>query len=63
MSGQLPLLSLRISDNKLRSVLELVHSIPLPKSKPAARSSTPSTMTQATAAKARTAITFFHMGG
>uniref|UniRef100_A0A3P8WHN6 Vacuolar protein sorting 13 homolog A n=1 Tax=Cynoglossus semilaevis TaxID=244447 RepID=A0A3P8WHN6_CYNSE len=56
MSGQLPLLSLRISDNKLRSVLELVHSIPLPKSKPAARSSTPSTMTQATAAKARTAF-------
>lgn len=32
MSGTLPLLSLRISDDKLRSVLELVDSIPLPKS-------------------------------
>uniref|UniRef100_A0A672HME5 Vacuolar protein sorting 13 homolog A n=1 Tax=Salarias fasciatus TaxID=181472 RepID=A0A672HME5_SALFA len=40
MSGELPLLSLRISDNKLRSVLELVDSIPLPESKPAARSAT-----------------------
>ncbi|CAG5923536.1 unnamed protein product [Menidia menidia] len=39
MSGELPLLSLRISDIKLRSVLELVESIPLPESKPAARSS------------------------
>ncbi|XP_030592859.1 intermembrane lipid transfer protein VPS13A isoform X2 [Archocentrus centrarchus] len=38
MSGELPLLSLRISDVKLRSVLELVDSIPLPESKPAARS-------------------------
>uniref|UniRef100_A0A3B3UNQ2 Vacuolar protein sorting 13 homolog A n=1 Tax=Poecilia latipinna TaxID=48699 RepID=A0A3B3UNQ2_9TELE len=38
MSGELPLLSLRISDNKLRSVLELVDSIPLPESRPAARS-------------------------
>ncbi|XP_037536948.1 vacuolar protein sorting-associated protein 13A [Nematolebias whitei] len=38
MSGGLPLLSLRISDNKLRSVLELVDSIPLPESRPAARS-------------------------
>ncbi|XP_015828201.3 intermembrane lipid transfer protein VPS13A isoform X1 [Nothobranchius furzeri] len=37
MSGKLPLLSLRISDTKLRSVLELVESIPLPESKPAAR--------------------------
>ncbi|XP_047447117.1 vacuolar protein sorting-associated protein 13A isoform X3 [Mugil cephalus] len=37
MSGELPLLSLRISDNKLRSVLELVDSIPLPESRPAAR--------------------------
>uniref|UniRef100_A0A3Q2YAD3 Chorein N-terminal domain-containing protein n=1 Tax=Hippocampus comes TaxID=109280 RepID=A0A3Q2YAD3_HIPCM len=31
LSGQLPLLSLRISDVKLRSVLELVDSIPLPR--------------------------------
>uniref|UniRef100_A0A4W6GB83 Vacuolar protein sorting 13 homolog A n=1 Tax=Lates calcarifer TaxID=8187 RepID=A0A4W6GB83_LATCA len=38
MSGELPLLSLRISDDKLRSVLELVESIPLPESRPAARS-------------------------
>ncbi|KAM4575849.1 intermembrane lipid transfer protein VPS13A isoform 2-T2 [Odontesthes bonariensis] len=37
MSGELPLLSLRISDIKLRSVLELVDSIPLPESRPAAR--------------------------
>ncbi|XP_041793933.1 vacuolar protein sorting-associated protein 13A isoform X1 [Chelmon rostratus] len=36
MSGELPLLSLRISDVKLRSVLELVESIPLPESRPAA---------------------------
>uniref|UniRef100_A0A671VJ44 Vacuolar protein sorting 13 homolog A n=1 Tax=Sparus aurata TaxID=8175 RepID=A0A671VJ44_SPAAU len=34
MSGELPLLSLRISDDKLRSVLELVESIPLPESRP-----------------------------
>ncbi|XP_029366133.1 intermembrane lipid transfer protein VPS13A isoform X2 [Echeneis naucrates] len=39
MSGELPLLSLRISDDKLRSVLELVESIPLPESRPAARTS------------------------
>uniref|UniRef100_A0A669B8L6 Vacuolar protein sorting 13 homolog A n=1 Tax=Oreochromis niloticus TaxID=8128 RepID=A0A669B8L6_ORENI len=39
MSGELPLLSLRISDVKLRSVLELVDSIPLPESKPAPRQS------------------------
>lgn len=32
MSGTLPLLSLRISDDKLRSVLGLIDSIPLPKS-------------------------------
>lgn len=32
MSGTLPLLSLRISDDKLRSVLGLLDSIPLPKS-------------------------------
>ncbi|XP_072243961.1 intermembrane lipid transfer protein VPS13A isoform X2 [Leuresthes tenuis] len=37
MSGELPLLSLRISDIKLRSVMELVDSIPLPESRPAAR--------------------------
>uniref|UniRef100_A0A3B4Z0W4 Vacuolar protein sorting 13 homolog A n=1 Tax=Stegastes partitus TaxID=144197 RepID=A0A3B4Z0W4_9TELE len=37
MSGELPLLSLRISDKKLRSVLELVDSIPLPESRPAGR--------------------------
>lgn len=37
MSGELPLLSLRISDDKLRSVLELIDSIPLPESRPPAR--------------------------
>lgn len=37
MSGELPLLSLRMSDVKLRNVLELVDSIPLPESRPAAR--------------------------
>ncbi|XP_063754200.1 vacuolar protein sorting-associated protein 13A isoform X1 [Eleginops maclovinus] len=37
--GELRLLSLRISDVKLRNVLELVDSIPLPESKPAANSS------------------------
>lgn len=37
MSGKLPLLSLRISDYKFRNVLALVESIPLPKSRPAAR--------------------------
>ncbi|XP_062274089.1 vacuolar protein sorting-associated protein 13A isoform X2 [Scomber scombrus] len=42
ISGELPLLSLRISDNKLRSVLELVDSIPLPESKP--RSAGPSSI-------------------
>ncbi|XP_023200047.1 vacuolar protein sorting-associated protein 13A isoform X2 [Xiphophorus maculatus] len=42
MFGELPLLSLRISDNKLRNVLELVDSIPLPESRPAARSTTTS---------------------
>ncbi|XP_041643525.1 vacuolar protein sorting-associated protein 13A isoform X2 [Cheilinus undulatus] len=45
MSGELPLLSLRISDVKLRSVLELVESIPLPESRPA-HSSAPSTNTK-----------------
>ncbi|XP_061671891.1 vacuolar protein sorting-associated protein 13A isoform X2 [Syngnathoides biaculeatus] len=42
LSGELPLLSLRISDIKLRNVLELVDSIPLPKSSPSpANSSVP----------------------
>lgn len=41
MSGELPLLSLRISDDKLRSVLELVDSIPLPESRPAAHGTAP----------------------
>ncbi|KAK7933821.1 hypothetical protein WMY93_004717 [Mugilogobius chulae] len=41
LSGELPRLSLRISDSKLRSVLELVDSIPLPESpSPPARSNT-----------------------
>ncbi|XP_033946667.1 intermembrane lipid transfer protein VPS13A [Pseudochaenichthys georgianus] len=39
MSGELHLLSLRISDVKLRNVLELVDSIPLPESIPAANGS------------------------
>lgn len=42
MSGELPLLSLRISDVKLRNVLELVESIPLPESRPAAHGNAPS---------------------
>lgn len=46
MHGDLPRLSLRISDNKLRSVLELVDSIPLPESKPAARGTTSSSNTR-----------------
>ncbi|XP_067376850.1 vacuolar protein sorting-associated protein 13A isoform X3 [Channa argus] len=46
MSGQLPLLSLRISDDKLRSVLALVQSIPLPKSRSAAHSTAPSSTTK-----------------
>ncbi|XP_015249617.1 PREDICTED: vacuolar protein sorting-associated protein 13A isoform X2 [Cyprinodon variegatus] len=46
MHGDLPRLSLRISDNKLRSVLELVDSIPLPESKPAARGTTSSSSTR-----------------
>ncbi|XP_028822843.1 vacuolar protein sorting-associated protein 13A-like isoform X3 [Denticeps clupeoides] len=33
MSGMLPLLSLRISDDKLRGVLELIDSIPLPEAR------------------------------
>ncbi|XP_028312141.1 intermembrane lipid transfer protein VPS13A isoform X2 [Gouania willdenowi] len=43
ISGELPLLSLRISDQKLRSVLELVDSIPLPKSRPAPRNTASAT--------------------
>ncbi|KAM4746510.1 intermembrane lipid transfer protein VPS13A isoform 2-T2 [Anableps anableps] len=46
MYGELPLLSLRISDDKLRSVLELVDSIPLPERKPAARSTASSANTR-----------------
>ncbi|XP_041957413.1 vacuolar protein sorting-associated protein 13A isoform X2 [Alosa sapidissima] len=34
ISGELPLLSLRISDDKVRGVLALVDSIPLPESRP-----------------------------
>ncbi|XP_057687082.1 vacuolar protein sorting-associated protein 13A isoform X2 [Corythoichthys intestinalis] len=37
LSGKLPLLSLRISDVKLRNVLELVDSIPFPQSSPVPR--------------------------
>lgn len=51
ISGELPLLSLRISDDKLRSVLELVDSIPLPESRPArgtGQSSTPKVRTLTT---------------
>uniref|UniRef100_A0A8C9WQF1 Vacuolar protein sorting 13 homolog A n=1 Tax=Scleropages formosus TaxID=113540 RepID=A0A8C9WQF1_SCLFO len=39
ISGELPRLSLRISDDKVRGVLQLVDSIPLPESRPAPRSS------------------------
>lgn len=46
MSGELPLLSLRISDDKLRSVLALVESIPLPESRPAAHGTASSSMTK-----------------
>uniref|UniRef100_A0A3Q3WPE0 Uncharacterized protein n=1 Tax=Mola mola TaxID=94237 RepID=A0A3Q3WPE0_MOLML len=46
MSGELPLLSLRISDDKLRSVLSLVESIPLPESRPAAHGTASSSMTK-----------------
>lgn len=42
MSGELPLLSLRISDDKLRNVLGLIESIPLPKTRPAAHGATSS---------------------
>ncbi|KAM3866103.1 LOW QUALITY PROTEIN: intermembrane lipid transfer protein VPS13A-like [Diretmus argenteus] len=37
ISGELRLLSLRISDDKVRGVLELIESIPLPESRPAPR--------------------------
>uniref|UniRef100_A0AAY5F0U2 Vacuolar protein sorting 13 homolog A n=1 Tax=Electrophorus electricus TaxID=8005 RepID=A0AAY5F0U2_ELEEL len=37
MSGELPLLSLRISDDKVRGVLQLIESIPLPESRPTPR--------------------------
>lgn len=42
MSGELPLLSLRISDDKFRNVLGLIESIPLPKTRPAAHGATSS---------------------
>ncbi|KAL0979681.1 hypothetical protein UPYG_G00188180 [Umbra pygmaea] len=38
ISGELPLLSLRISDEKVRGILALIDSIPLPESRPAPRS-------------------------
>lgn len=41
MSGELPLLHVKISDQKIKNVLELVDSIPLP-----SRGSTPSTPTE-----------------
>lgn len=60
MSGELPLLSLRISDDKLRSVLELVDSIPLPESRPAAHGTAPSASTKVRAAKC---VNFSHFDG
>ncbi|KAJ8380883.1 hypothetical protein SKAU_G00016610 [Synaphobranchus kaupii] len=41
VSGELPLLSVRISDNKLGGVLRLIDSIPLPESHPSPRSTAP----------------------
>lgn len=38
LSGQLPLLSIQISDQKLTSILELIDSIPKPESAPATSS-------------------------
>uniref|UniRef100_A0A8C3E5Z7 Vacuolar protein sorting 13 homolog A n=1 Tax=Corvus moneduloides TaxID=1196302 RepID=A0A8C3E5Z7_CORMO len=38
LSGQLPLLSIQISDQKLTSILELIDSIPKPESAPATKS-------------------------
>ncbi|XP_030622854.1 intermembrane lipid transfer protein VPS13A [Chanos chanos] len=37
IAGELPLLSVRISDDKVRGVLELIDSIPLPEKRPAPR--------------------------
>lgn len=39
--GELPLLSLRISDDKVRGVLALLSSIPLPESRPAPHTKAP----------------------
>ncbi|XP_046904728.1 vacuolar protein sorting-associated protein 13A-like, partial [Hypomesus transpacificus] len=39
VSGELPLLSVRISDDKVRGVLALIDSIPLPESRPVPRGS------------------------
>uniref|UniRef100_A0A8C1ZQ45 Vacuolar protein sorting 13 homolog A n=1 Tax=Cyprinus carpio TaxID=7962 RepID=A0A8C1ZQ45_CYPCA len=41
ISGELPLLSLRISDDKVRGVLALLSSIPLPESRPATQTRVP----------------------
>ncbi|XP_053480404.1 vacuolar protein sorting-associated protein 13A isoform X2 [Ictalurus furcatus] len=41
--GELRLLSLRISDDKVRGILELLDSIPLPESRPAPRTTGPQT--------------------
>uniref|UniRef100_A0A8D2N8J8 Vacuolar protein sorting 13 homolog A n=1 Tax=Zonotrichia albicollis TaxID=44394 RepID=A0A8D2N8J8_ZONAL len=46
LSGQLPLLSIQISDQKVTSILELIDSIPKPESVPA--TSSPPKMTEAT---------------
>uniref|UniRef100_A0A663FD30 Vacuolar protein sorting 13 homolog A n=1 Tax=Aquila chrysaetos chrysaetos TaxID=223781 RepID=A0A663FD30_AQUCH len=46
LSGQLPLLSIQISDQKLTSILELIDSIPKPESAPA--SSSPPKITEVT---------------
>uniref|UniRef100_A0A8C5DBC6 Vacuolar protein sorting 13 homolog A n=1 Tax=Gouania willdenowi TaxID=441366 RepID=A0A8C5DBC6_GOUWI len=61
ISGELPLLSLRISDQKLRSVLELVDSIPLPKSRPAPRNT--ASATKVTHSKPRHNISIKHKLG
>lgn len=44
LSGQLPLLSIQISDQKVTSILELIDSIPKPESAPA--TSSPPKMTE-----------------
>ncbi|XP_058245185.1 vacuolar protein sorting-associated protein 13A isoform X2 [Hemibagrus wyckioides] len=41
--GELRLLSLRISDDKVRGILELIDSIPLPESRPSPRTTAPQT--------------------